>query len=265
MRSDECIALAESAVFGWSLSKPVVGFDPELSAALDSQPTGARLQVEALQRLSGNPVFFPGEGECVGSLFFDYVAPYKNEAEAGVIVKMFICIFKWDGNSVAYQCAFQGISETGDPLAVEIDESFISKALLEGVAGALDYRTPAGDVREEITRLVRRIFYFCSDMPESDIFSVDQPRPQYKRNQLFGLELVPRKSPYLHIFGEEFGDQMRRHSATTEADSSRTVRPHIRRAHWHNYWTGSKNAGNRKLKLVWLHPIFIHSTAPQRA
>lgn len=82
MRSDECIALAESAVFGWSLSKPVVGFDPELSAALDSQPTGARLQVEALQRLSGNPVFFPGEGECVGSLFFDYVAPYKNEAEA---------------------------------------------------------------------------------------------------------------------------------------------------------------------------------------
>lgn len=33
-------------------------------------------------------------------------------------------------------------------------------------------------------------------------------------------------------------------------------RPHIRRAHWHNFWTGPKD-GDRKLVLKWLAPSFV--------
>jgi hypothetical protein len=34
--------------------------------------------------------------------------------------------------------------------------------------------------------------------------------------------------------------------------------PHVRRGHWHHYWTGPK-AGLRKLILNWVAPIFVHS------
>jgi hypothetical protein len=36
------------------------------------------------------------------------------------------------------------------------------------------------------------------------------------------------------------------------------VRSHIRRAHWHGYWTGpKKEPEKRKFKLLWLHPILV--------
>ena len=34
-------------------------------------------------------------------------------------------------------------------------------------------------------------------------------------------------------------------------------RPHARRGHWHNYWTGPRS-GERKLVLRWVAPMFIH-------
>ncbi len=34
-------------------------------------------------------------------------------------------------------------------------------------------------------------------------------------------------------------------------------RPHARRGHWHNYWTGPRS-GERKLVLRWVEPMFIH-------
>lgn len=40
--------------------------------------------------------------------------------------------------------------------------------------------------------------------------------------------------------------------------SATQKRPHIRRGHWHHFWTGSKKEGSeRKLILKWLPPIFV--------
>lgn len=33
-------------------------------------------------------------------------------------------------------------------------------------------------------------------------------------------------------------------------------RPHMRRGHWHNFWTGPRD-GDRKLVLHWIPPTFI--------
>ena len=40
-------------------------------------------------------------------------------------------------------------------------------------------------------------------------------------------------------------------------------RPHVRRGHWHHYWTGStKDPSGRKLILKWLHPILVNVEDP---
>ena len=41
-----------------------------------------------------------------------------------------------------------------------------------------------------------------------------------------------------------------------EGQSNNHRRPHMRRGHWHHYWTGPKN-GDRKLILKWVAPVFI--------
>lgn len=38
------------------------------------------------------------------------------------------------------------------------------------------------------------------------------------------------------------------------APTSRTVRPHVRRAHWHHYWVGE---GHTRLEVRWIEPVFV--------
>lgn len=45
---------------------------------------------------------------------------------------------------------------------------------------------------------------------------------------------------------------------TTEEECHASPRPHMRRGHWHHFWTGPKNdETNRKLVLKWLSPMMI--------
>lgn len=63
--------------------------------------------------------------------------------------------------------------------------------------------------------------------------------------------------------GVRIGSAIRRvkaNAASFKNDSSGTgsaKRPHMRRGHWHNYWTGPKD-GERQLVLKWTAPTMIH-------
>lgn len=35
-------------------------------------------------------------------------------------------------------------------------------------------------------------------------------------------------------------------------------RCHVRRSHWHHYWTGSSKDGTRKMELRWISAMTIH-------
>ena len=36
--------------------------------------------------------------------------------------------------------------------------------------------------------------------------------------------------------------------------------PHSRRGHWHHYWVGKKDSGERRLILKWIAPTFVNGT-----
>ncbi|MEV6340941.1 hypothetical protein AB0M12_40255 [Nocardia vinacea] len=46
------------------------------------------------------------------------------------------------------------------------------------------------------------------------------------------------------------------HSDNTTASGGPTVRAHLRRAHWHTYWTGPREAPTPEVR--WLHPILVN-------
>lgn len=59
--------------------------------------------------------------------------------------------------------------------------------------------------------------------------------------------------------GEEFGNAVRKYKEAVASSSPAfkgTVRPHIRRAHWHTFLMG---AGRGKRTLKWLPPTFVKS------
>lgn len=47
------------------------------------------------------------------------------------------------------------------------------------------------------------------------------------------------------------GEEYQKSAAT---GTGRTVRPHVRRAHWHHYWVGE---GRTRLEVRWIEPTFV--------
>lgn len=46
------------------------------------------------------------------------------------------------------------------------------------------------------------------------------------------------------------------HASETGQTHGGTVRPHIRRAHWHSFWVGSGD--DKKINVKWLPPIAVN-------
>lgn len=54
------------------------------------------------------------------------------------------------------------------------------------------------------------------------------------------------------------GAAARYRSSAADGESGRTVIPHLRRAHWHHYWTGPKSdPEKRELVVRWIHPVLV--------
>ena len=80
--------------------------------------------------------------------------------------------------------------------------------------------------------------------------------------------MFPPEQVNLMRVGQDFGDEIRKFyreypvgkTVTLQSNSNRTVRPHIRRGHWHLYWFGNRSQPDLMCtKLLWISPTFVHS------
>lgn len=59
------------------------------------------------------------------------------------------------------------------------------------------------------------------------------------------------------VIGKSFEKQLAsgtEYQKSTATGTGRTVRPHVRRAHWHHYWVGE---GRTRLEVRWIEPTFV--------
>lgn len=104
------------------------------------------------------------------------------------------------------------------------------------------------------TRLVANgVAYICS--ANADIV------PSYKPPKLSKPNNAKKRSMATwHDVGYRIGAELRSYERTKSERKEHqggTVRPHVRRAHWHHYWTGPRD-GERKLVLKWIAPTMVN-------
>lgn len=62
----------------------------------------------------------------------------------------------------------------------------------------------------------------------------------------------------VRLYKKEHPADSKQAEAQERQDNHYPVRPHIRRGHWHHYWTGKKsNSESRKLILKWTAPTYV--------
>lgn len=243
-----------AAIGTWRYSQGIYRFDDSLYSALITTEPSGDLPCDVFYRLPEWCIYV----ETTEMKWFD--TPYHG----------FWCHLEWDVNTGRHELRLLLNCEHGELIAVPLhlgnwtlDEA-IDRATQEAkkhagdLASLMDFSV-IGKMRNSLNGLISLVLYLCSDEPEIDDlrepgFSPKRPQPKKTKK---GWQLFPAQKPHVWQVGVQFGKTLRQIDADFEsASSGRSVKPHLRRAHWHGFWTGPRD-GERKFHYKWLPPLLV--------
>lgn len=129
-----------------------------------------------------------------------------------------------------------------------------------------------------IMTLANLLLYLCSEQPDV-VHSQGDPslRPQRASpiKTKDGPRWIPPNKPTRWEVGFRMGAQLRlareareRSAGVPLGDGEEVLhrraspRPHVRRAHWHGYWLGSRQSPDRRFVLRWIPPVMVNARSP---
>ena len=249
-----------TACWTWRQNKVIYSFDPDMAHALAEQADDVKdtdvLPAELLMHLPYSCIYIK--------------APNLLEHTDG-----FWAWIDYDMNRQGPELRIQWVRETMDtsfPQVIHIipgatlRECFYDtiQTTLEHLKEPVDI-SRAADSSRIILKAIQLILYLLADNADID----DEPPPlrvAANRNGSDGKKLVQDKAGEISVknVGIRIGAAFR-HTKKLDATGSTpgtgsAKRPHMRRGHWHHYWTGPKT-GSRSLILHWTAPTMIHGDA----
>ena len=250
-----------TAAILWSQTKAVYRYDPEMARALTECSLTGHVPAEILYRLPFYCVYIHSP-----------MMVYDREAEG------FFAWMEYDVNHKTPELRLLFLhkddSTTSFPVILgggtldESNETLFRSAIERGAPPAMyamqsgemsDYTKQALDnTKKMIVPAINLLMYLCAD--EADI-------KQASRRRVVASHELPKESTAWDVGvrigaalrGKKSGGAAVNHEVSSEdaiSAKSGSPRAHMRRAHWHHFWTGPRD-GERKLILRWLHPVLV--------
>lgn len=240
-----------TAAAAWRISQGVYRFDAGLYNALISQPLDDNLPCEALKRLPEYCVYIEtiptsdmvksGKPYIIG--FWAHLEKDMNDGREELRF-----VFFWsDGRNLPLPVHL-GDWTLDDGVARVIEEA-------KRQASGIGYTIP-DDIHDtsDLVPYMQLVIYLCAE-------NIDIPKPPIHPNTRVRMsgQIDVARTPKVWTVGERIGAGIRKYrneeaQRENQAGTHASPRPHIRRAHWHHFWTGPRD-GERKLVLRWLPPI----------
>jgi len=241
---------AMEALSTWRYSKGVYRFDDTVYQALIDNPSLGVIPCEVIYRL---PEW---------SVYIETPTLFDNRCHG------FWATISWSEQTGSCLAIALNLSERVHPLHVKLGSWTIDQGINlinQEIDGCIENgsHTDTGikhaegldsKVRTQISTVcISLLLYLCQEQP--DITDTKQPgsipsRPQPKRVK-GGGRFFPADRVRVWSVGKETGKTIRQ---AWQGGDGENVRPHLRRAHWHGYWTGPLT-GERTFVYKWLPPI----------
>jgi len=259
-----------TALAAWRPTQGIYRFDDDVREALMETPNG-KIPVDALYRLPEWCVYVETPGYLFDKMnmhgFFAHleydVNDHRHELRFLLDVdEMLVAlpIHIWPGVTIEEGWA-SGVREIGRVALTRGENSMGLQARLA------EFGRCSQKVEESLGPLLSLLLYLCADENEIVDYKTGKARdeqakmPAMKKTKR-GVIMPPAKRPVVWETAFQLGRKIRegRENASAGGEGGRLVRPHIRRAHWHSFWTGPRSEpGKRKLSLKWLAPIAVHA------
>lgn len=152
---------------------------------------------------------------------------------------------------------FGGLMELGGRAVVNTGSEKLCICFF-AISKTLDLMFDDTDVEVYPINLVANaVAYLCSK--NADI--VPSYKPTVKRANPKKKRSLATWSDVGYRIGADLRAYKRAKSGRSEWQGG-SVRPHMRRAHWHHYWTGPRD-GDRELELRWIAPTLVGAENPK--
>ena len=260
-----------AALGAWRYTQGIYRFDPDILDAVAATSMHGDLPVEVLFRLPEWCVYIETPGLVWDKeplygffAFLDWDIQYNH-------ARLYFVTHTVEGLSSGL-CLYLGawtLTEALERLFATAKEN----AEADGNAAVLDYLSESRDRVDEIagamSGFVALLLYICSDEPDIQGYvpGIYPQRPQPKKVK-GEWKLFPPDKPRIWRIGDTLGEALREARETATASSiagqetGSRPRPHIRRAHWHGFWSGPKkpaldSGSARRFRYQWLPPIIV--------
>jgi hypothetical protein len=245
-----------AALGAWRCTQGIYRFDPVIFDAIIETPISGDIPCDVIYRLPEWCVYIetPGMYWCDHKLF-RFFAHLDKSANTGRHDLRFL--FDTDNGLSPFLLHMGQWS-----LKESVKRMYSHATKHSGVA--FDQVLPqALEIASEIAPFLSLLLYLCS--VNSEIASVGSrlpANPTSKRTKK-GLRLFPADKPTVWDVGVRMGAALRRATQASETHgetgSHAKSRTHVRRSHWHGFWSGPRNSPEeRKFSLKWLPPIPVN-------
>jgi hypothetical protein len=243
-----------AALGAWRYTQGVYRFHPEIYGALKTTTLKGELPSEIFTRLPEWCVYIETPGmQLVGGAVFGFFIHLEHDAKDGRMELRFLMDTE--------QALFPYIMHLG---AWTVEEAVQRTAReIQKHRGVVSKGLPSipRQAHEAIQPYLSLVVYLCSQEPEyKGGRAPSLPRPKRTRK---GWRLFPASHPRIWSVGHDTGEALSRarregdKPPSSQATGRTRPEPHIRRAHWHGFWTGPRD-GERRFEIRWLPPIPVN-------
>lgn len=253
-----------AAIGCWRYTQGVYRFDSTTMEEIIKSPISGNLPTEVLQRLPEWCVYI----ETPGLSWLDH-------AVAGFWVHL-----EWDANTERKELRFLLDTDKelvalplhiGDWTIVDAVSATSNESLKQARQANIDLPVEllsiTTELASQLNKFISLVLYVCSEQPEIDNerepgVSPYNPKPQKTKK---GPLIFPAQKTKIWTVGKNTGEILRRQRMIVDSkpavldEHPRAVRPHVRRAHWHGYWTGPKKAEQRFV-YKWIAPVIVRGS-----
>lgn len=247
------------ATAAWRMTQGIYAFDADLLDALWETPVEGEIPLDVLYRLPEWCVYVPTPGRTV----------------AKMPIAGFFTHLEYDANDHRTELRLLLDTDTPDGLVPIPLHVWVPGGLAAAVGRFYEEAQFQARLREDLRDLapqmmgeametaraceplVSLVLYLCSRNAEiSDAKGRDIAPGRSRMQNVKGRE-IPAAGTATWEVGYRMGAALRAaQSATSDGEATgRSVAAHVRRAHWHHYWTGPRDRQSSELR--WLSPILV--------
>lgn len=236
----------------WRVTKGIYKFDPDLWSELNAVSIDCKIPCDILLKMPEWCIYLY-IGDDAGAFYV------INEELGNVELRIYLAAE--NGIMPIIMHLGDWSFQEGFDRAIEFAVMQYRKNNIHNDIGESNIRESYKHSEAIIAQLLSGLLFIITQSDEVGNGRTKPYKPTPIRTKL-GLAMPQAEKPKIWDVGVRMGATLRRYNKE-QSDyyeaTGRTVRPHIRRAHWHGYWTGPRDSNDRKFIVKWIPPTFINT------